>query len=91
VEGFLTLHPEHADLEEDSLMLARIQHEHDEREAAKNKQMGLLKRKEELMHENSKRKAELEKLDKQLEEFVSKGAKAILETFETVKMTAEAA
>jgi THO complex subunit 5 len=62
-------------------MLARIQHEHDEREAAKNRQMGLLKRKEELMHENTKRKTELEKLDKQIESF-SHGTKSIEETFE---------
>jgi THO complex subunit 5 len=91
MDEFLALHPQHAELEEDELMLARIQHEHDEREAAKNKQMGLLKRKEELMHENSKRRAELEKLDKQLDEFVAKGMKPILDTFETVTMTADMA
>ncbi|KAF2416436.1 hypothetical protein EJ08DRAFT_673746 [Tothia fuscella] len=87
VDEFLALAPQHAELEEHELMLARIQHEHDEREATKNKQMGLLKKKEELMHENSKRKVEVDKLDKQLEDFVTKGTKSILDTFENVKMT----
>jgi THO complex subunit 5 len=82
VEEFLAIHPENADLEEDKLMLARIQHEHDERDAAKNRQMGLLKRKEELTHENSKKKVELEKLDRQIEAFV-KGTKVVEDVFQT--------
>jgi THO complex subunit 5 len=75
------LHPEHADLAEDKQMLARIRHEHDERDAAKNRQMGLLKRKEELTHENSKRKIELDKLDKQIEAFTA-GTRAVEAVFE---------
>lgn len=90
VEQFLELHPEHKDLEEQELTLARIQHEYDQRDAAKKKQMGLLKRKEELMHENSKQKTELDKLDKQMEDFAL-SSKAVQETFDkaTAKKEAE--
>ncbi|GAQ03423.1 GPI transamidase component PIG-S [Aspergillus lentulus] len=70
VEEFLALHPEHADLDSHELMIARINHEHAEREKLEQARQELLKRKQALIAENKKRKDDLASLDQDLERFI---------------------
>lgn len=70
VEEFLELHPEHRDTNEHDLMIARISHEHAEREKLEQARQELLKRKQALIAENKKRKDDLANLDQDLEKFV---------------------
>ena len=70
VEEFLQQHPEHADDDETSLMTARINHEHAEREALEQARQGLLKKKQVLIADNKKRKDDLANLDQDLEKFI---------------------
>lgn len=70
VEEFLALQPEHANDDENELMIARIEHERTEREALEQKRMELLKRKQKLIADNKKRKDDLANLDKELEKFI---------------------
>jgi hypothetical protein len=70
VEEFLELHPEHKDANEVALTIARIDHEHAEREALEQQRQGLLKRKQGLIADNKKRKDDLANLDQQLEAFI---------------------
>lgn len=70
VEEFLSLHPEHQDADENTLMVARIEHERAERETLEQQRQELLKRKLKLVAENKKRKDDLANLDKQLEAFI---------------------
>ncbi len=51
-------------------MIARINHEHAEREALEQARQGLLKKKQGLIAGNKKRKEDLENLDVHLEKFV---------------------
>ena len=51
-------------------MIARINHEHLERELLEQKRQGLLKRKQGLIAENKKRKDDLASLDNDLEKFI---------------------
>ncbi|KAI1142712.1 Fms-interacting protein-domain-containing protein [Hypoxylon sp. FL0543] len=81
VEEFLALKPEHADDDENALMVARIEHERSEREALEQKRMELLKRKQKLIADNKKRKDDLANLDKELEKFID-AAKPIQKLFE---------
>ncbi|KAI9671518.1 MAG: hypothetical protein M1817_003570 [Caeruleum heppii] len=81
VEEFLRHHPEHADADEDALMVARINHEHAEREALEQTRQGLLKKKQSLIADNKKRKEDLANLDNDLEKFID-AAKPIQKTFE---------
>ncbi|EMR63153.1 hypothetical protein MGN70_005719 [Eutypa lata] len=81
VEEFLTLHPEHADDDENTLMIARIEHERTEREALEQQRMELLKRKQKLIADNKKRKDDLANLDKELEKFID-AAKPIQKLFD---------
>ncbi|RYO99804.1 hypothetical protein DL764_006697 [Monosporascus ibericus] len=81
VEEFLTLHPEHADDDENALMIARIEHERTEREALEQKRMELLRRKQKLIADNKKRKDDLANLDKELEKFID-AAKPIQKLFD---------
>ncbi|KAI9809725.1 MAG: hypothetical protein M1825_000158 [Sarcosagium campestre] len=81
VEDFLTAHPEHVDDDENALMIARINHEHAEREALEQVRQGLLKKKQGLIADNKKRKDDLANLDKDLETFID-AAKPIQKTFE---------
>jgi THO complex subunit 5 len=73
VEEFLALRPEHADDDENALMIARIEHERTERESLEQKRMELLKRKQKLIADNKKRKDDLANLDKELEKFIDVG------------------
>lgn len=70
VEDFLSLKPEHAEDDENALMIARIEHERAEREGLEQKRMELLKRKQKLISDNKKRKDDLANLDKELEKFI---------------------
>lgn len=70
VEEFLQQHPEHAQDDERTLMIARIGHEHAEREALEQARQGLLKKKQSLIADNKKRKDDLASLDKDLERFI---------------------
>jgi hypothetical protein len=51
-------------------MIARINHEHAEREALEQQRQGLLKKKQGLIADNKKRKDDLANLDKDLEKFI---------------------
>ena len=70
MEEFLALKPEHAEDDENALMVARIEHERAEREALEQQRQELLKRKLKLVAENKKRKEDLASLDKDLERFI---------------------
>lgn len=70
VEEFLELFPEHRETDEHELMIARINHEHAEREKLEQARQELLKRKQALIAENKKRKDDLASLDKDLERFI---------------------
>jgi THO complex subunit 5 len=62
-------------------MIARIAHEHAERQTLEEKRQGLLKRKQGLIAENNRRKEDLANLDKDLERFIE-AADPIIKTFE---------
>lgn len=70
VEEFLAIHPEHQDSNPHELMVARITHEHGEREKQEQARQELLKRKQALIAENKKRKEDLASLDQDLERFI---------------------
>lgn len=70
VEEFLALYPEHKESNEHELMIARINHEHAEREKLEQARQELLKRKQALIAENKKRKDDLASLDQDLERFI---------------------
>lgn len=70
VEEFLELFPEHRESSEHDLMVARINHEHSEREKLEQARQELLKRKQALIAENKKRKDDLANLDQDLEKFI---------------------
>ncbi|KAE8145889.1 phosphatidylinositol-glycan biosynthesis class S protein-domain-containing protein [Aspergillus avenaceus] len=70
VEEFLALFPEHKESDSHELMIARINHEHAEREKLEQARQELLKRKQALIAENNKRKEDLASLDQDLERFI---------------------
>ena len=70
VEEFLELFPEHSETNEHDLMIARINHEHAEREKLEQARQELLKHKQALIAENKKRKDDLANLDQDLEKFI---------------------
>lgn len=74
LEEFLALYPEHQQSDEHELMVARINHEHAEREKLEQARQELLKRKQALIAENNKRKEDLASLDKDLERFIDVGS-----------------
>ncbi|MCJ1233841.1 GPI transamidase component [Varicellaria rhodocarpa] len=78
---FLLHCPEHREATESELMIARINHEHAEREALEQARQGLLKKKQGLIADNKKRKDDLASLDKDLEKFID-AAKPIQKIFE---------
>ncbi|KAG6002407.1 hypothetical protein E4U21_003112 [Claviceps maximensis] len=81
VDEFLAQHPDHAEDDENELMVARIDHERTEREALEQQRSELLRRKQTLIAENKRRKNDLANLDQDLEKFID-AAKPILELFE---------
>ncbi|EFE31800.1 uncharacterized protein ARB_01399 [Trichophyton benhamiae CBS 112371] len=70
VEEFISLYPEHANSDEHELTIARINHEHAEREKLEQARQELLKKKQALIAENKKRKEDLASLDQDLERFI---------------------
>lgn len=70
VEEFLEKFPEHMGDDENALMIARINHEHAERQALEESRQGLLKKKQGLIAKNKKQRDDLAKLDKDLEKFI---------------------
>ncbi|KAL6230219.1 hypothetical protein BDW75DRAFT_234576 [Aspergillus navahoensis] len=78
VEEFLELHPEHRESDEHELMVARIDHEHAEREKLEQARQELLKRKQALITENNKRKEDLASLDQDLEKFIDKHVLSVM-------------
>ncbi|KAI9924593.1 hypothetical protein MW887_006866 [Aspergillus wentii] len=81
IEEFLELHPEHKESDDHELMIARINHEHAEREKLEQARQELLKRKQALIAENNKRKEDLANLDQDLERFID-AARPIQKIFE---------
>ncbi|KAK0747904.1 Fms-interacting protein-domain-containing protein, partial [Apiosordaria backusii] len=80
VEEFLAQHPEHADSDENTLMIARINHERAEREALEQQRLELQKQKTKLTTENKKRREDLANLDQHLEKFID----ASLSSFQSI-------
>lgn len=52
-------------------MIARINHEHAERQALEEQRQGLLKKKQSLIADNNKKKDHLAALDKDIEKFLN--------------------
>jgi THO complex subunit 5 len=69
-EEFIALHPEHANDDENALMIARISHERTEREALEQQRLELQKRKQKLIADNKRRRDDLANLDNDLEKFI---------------------
>jgi len=78
---FLAAFPDCEGLSEHDLMRKRVEHEYTERQQLEEKRLGLVKRKQELLVDNSKKKDELAAMDKELERY-AEGAKAIEKIFE---------
>ena len=70
VEQFLAEYPDHANDQDNDLMVARIDHERTEREALEQQRQELLKRKQKMIADNKRRKDDLANLDKDLEKFI---------------------
>jgi hypothetical protein len=70
LEEFIALYPEHRESGPHEVMIARINHEHMEREKLEQARQELLKRKQALIAENKKRKDDLANLDQDLERFI---------------------
>ena len=81
VDEFLELRPVMDGADEHALMVARIEHERVEREALEAQRQGLLKKKQKLIADNTKRKEELASLDDNLEKFID-AARPIQKIFE---------
>ncbi|KZZ86805.1 THO complex, subunit 5 [Ascosphaera apis ARSEF 7405] len=69
-EEFLELFPDQREASPHDRMVARINHEHAEREALEQQRQQLLKKRQALIAENKKRKDDLASLDKDLEKFI---------------------
>lgn len=70
VDEYLTLFPDQAEFSEQELMPKRIDYEKEEREKMEQERLGLVKVKEKLALENSKKKEELRKMDEKLESMI---------------------
>ncbi|THX60326.1 hypothetical protein D6D06_01316, partial [Aureobasidium pullulans] len=81
VDEILATNPELAGADEHDLMVARINHEHAERQALEEQRQGLLKKKQSLIAENNKKKDHLAALDKEVEKFLG-SATAVQQKFE---------
>lgn len=69
-DTYLSLHPEHDELDDHELMRERIEHEHAERLQLEEARQTLLKQKQTLIAENNKRKEVLAALDKKLDDWI---------------------
>lgn len=68
-EEFFSLFPEYASKSEHEVMIARIEHEHQVRKDMEARRQELLKRKQELVKENLKRKERMDRLVTDVEKF----------------------
>ncbi|KAF7845657.1 hypothetical protein BT93_L1388 [Corymbia citriodora subsp. variegata] len=80
-DEFLETHSDLREADERDLMIARINHEHAERQALEEQRQGLLKKKQSLIAQNNEKKEELTGLDKEVEKFVNAAA-AVEKKFE---------
>lgn len=80
-EEFLELHPEHADLSEHDLTIARINEEFAQRKALEAEREALVKTKEGLVKSTGAQKGELAKLDTEFEKWIG-GEAAVRKLFE---------
>lgn len=79
-EEFLQLHPEHANDDPRTLMIARLHNEKAVREDLERQRKELLAKKQSLIAENKKRKDDLASLDEQLKRFIEVWEFLILQT-----------
>ena len=84
VAEFLAARPEMGEADEHALMIARIEHERAAREALEAQRLELVKRRQKLIADNTKRKEELASLDDNLEKFID-AARPIQKIFEQEK------
>jgi len=80
-DQFIILFPDKTDLSEHDLTIARIRHEHQVRLELEEQRQALLKTKQALIVENSRRKEDLVNLDKELEKYI-KAADPIVKTLQ---------
>lgn len=78
---FLSSHPESSEAGDHDLMIARIEDEHQRRQALEEQRQELLKKKQALLAENKKKREELDALDKEIEKFVNSSS-AVQKIFE---------
>lgn len=69
-DQYVAMFPDQASLAEQDMMPLRIQHEEQEREKMEVQRLELVKVKEGLLKENSRKKEELRKMDEKLEAMV---------------------
>lgn len=89
MEEFLAQHPEHTNDDDNTLMVARIDHERAEREALEQQRQELLKRKQKLIADNKRRKDDLASLDNDLEKFIDVSPPHVLEWLSPFSMPSE--
>ena len=70
LDEYVALFPDQASLSEQYTMPLRIEHEKQEREKMEEQRLGLVKVKEGLLKENSRKKEELRKMDEKLEAMI---------------------
>lgn len=75
-DQFLAERPKLQCTDENTVMVARIEHELAEREALEAERQGLLKKKQGLIADNKKRKEDLASLDQDLEKFIDVSGEA---------------
>jgi len=80
-EEFLALHPEHSDLSEHDLTIARIEDEHLQRQKLEEQRQQLVKQKDALVKETTAKKEELAKLDGEIERWLG-GQDGVRKIFE---------
>ncbi|KAG9783950.1 hypothetical protein KCU88_g2977, partial [Aureobasidium melanogenum] len=81
LDEYLALFPEHADLPEQELMPKRIEYERKEREKMEQERLELVKIKDGLVRENTRKKDELKKIDEKLEAMID-GFKSVEEALQ---------
>jgi THO complex subunit 5 len=69
-DEYIALFPDQAGLSDEELMPRRIEHEKQEREKMEEERLRLVKIKDELLKENTRRKDELKKMDEKLEAMI---------------------
>ncbi len=70
LDEYLAMFPDQAELSEQELMPLRIEHEKQEREKMEQERLELVKAKDALLKENTRKKDELKKMDEKLEAMI---------------------